>query len=259
VFPIGDFVRTRTTPYVNWALIGINVLVFFYSLTLSTQADQLLGSFRTSQADRFLFDWGFVPACLGDTLGFTVNASPRDLNAICPSGNGELLRVITSMFVHAGWLHIIGNMLFLWIFGDNVEDRMGHGRYLVFYLLCGIAATATQTYFSLDTVLPAVGASGAIAGVLGAYLMLYPTARVEVVIIPLIFIPFFIPAAALIVIWFVTQLFSGIAEIGSATSGSGVAWWAHVGGFLTGAVLIWFFKRPGPRRVPRYGVDGTSG
>ncbi len=218
-------------------------------LTLSTQVDQIFGGFRTSETDRFLFNWGVVPACLGDTLGLTVHANARQMSEICPAGNGELLRVFTSMFVHAGWLHIIGNMLFLWIFGDNVEDRMGHGRYLVFYLICGTAAAATQTYLSLDEVVPAVGASGAIAGVLGAYLMLYPKARVEVIILPIIFIPFFIPAAALILIWFVTQLFSGIAEFGAATSGSGVAWWAHVGGFITGAVLIWFFKRPSPRRI----------
>jgi membrane associated rhomboid family serine protease len=153
------------------------------------------------------------------------------------------------MFVHAGWAHILSNMLFLWIFGDNIEDRMGHLRYLMFYLLCGLGAAAAQTYVSLagDPV-PAVGASGAIAGVLGAYLMMYPTAIVQVVIFPLFFFPFFVPAAVLIVIWFLAQLLAGVAEIGSTTAGSGVAWWAHVGGFVTGAVLIWFFRRSRRRR-----------
>jgi membrane associated rhomboid family serine protease len=148
------------------------------------------------------------------------------------------------MFLHAGWAHILGNMLFLWIFGDNVEDSLGHVRYLIFYLLCGVAAGAAQTFMAVETVVPAVGASGAIAGILGAYLMLHPTARVQVVILPLFFIPFFVPAALLIAIWFVMQLFAGLAEIGQATAGSGVAWWAHIGGFLAGALLIWFFKRP---------------
>jgi membrane associated rhomboid family serine protease len=159
-----------------------------------------------------------------------------------------VVQIFTSMFVHAGWAHIFSNMLFLWIFGDNVEDRMGHWRYLVFYLLCGVAAAATQTYIAADTFQPSVGASGAIAGVLGAYLVLYPTAKVDVIILPLIFLPFTVPAIALILVWFVTQVFSGLAEIGNATAGSGVAWWAHVGGFIAGVVLIWLFRRPEPRR-----------
>ncbi len=142
------------------------------------------------------------------------------------------------MFLHAGWAHIIGNMLFLWIFGDNVEDKLGHRRYLAFYLACGLGAAAVQTALSLDNTTPAVGASGAIAGVLGGYLVMFPTAIVQVIILPLFFIPFFVPAALLIGIWFLTQLFSGIGELGRATAGTGIAWWAHVGGFITGAVLI---------------------
>jgi membrane associated rhomboid family serine protease len=154
------------------------------------------------------------------------------------------LQVFTSMFVHAGWAHIFGNMLFLWIFGDNVEDRMGHGRYLVFYLLCGFAAAALQTAMAISTVVPSVGASGAIAGVLGAYLVLYPLGKVRVVILPFFFLPFVVPAVVLIGIWFLMQLIAGLGEIGRATAGSGVAWWAHVGGFVTGLVLIVFFRRP---------------
>ena len=139
-------------------------------------------------------------------------------------------------------------MLFLWIFGDNVEAAMGHGRYLVFYVLCGFAAAAAQTILALDTVVPAVGASGAIAGVLGAYLVMFPTALVQVIILPFFFLPFLVPAVVLIGIWFLTQVFSGIASVGTATAGSGVAWWAHIGGFVTGLALIGVFRRKDWRR-----------
>jgi membrane associated rhomboid family serine protease len=248
MFPVGDFLRTRTTPFVNYTLIAINIAVFIYTLSLDTRPDLILAGMQTSEADRFLIDWGFVPACLGEYLGFETDASPRDIALICPTGDRELAQPFTSMFLHAGWAHIIGNMLFLWIFGDNVEDRMGHLRYLVFYFLCGLAAVAAQTYMALDTTVPAVGASGAISGILGAYLMLHPTAMVQVIIFPLFFIPFHVPAIVLIGFWFVTQLFAGLAEIGRATAGEGVAWWAHIGGFVAGAVLIWIFRR---RQRPR--------
>jgi membrane associated rhomboid family serine protease len=155
------------------------------------------------------------------------------------------------MFMHAGWSHILFNMLFLWVFGDNVEDRLGHVRYLVFYLVCGIAAAVVQTVFALDSVIPNVGASGAIAGVLGAYFVLHPTAIVQVIFLPLFFIPFFVPAIVLIGIWFVTQLLSGLTEIGQTTAGSGIAWWAHIGGFVAGALLI-FLVRPKRRPSPSW-------
>ncbi|MGE0056484.1 MAG: rhomboid family intramembrane serine protease [Dehalococcoidia bacterium] len=244
MIPVADFARRRTTPYVNWTLIAINVAVFIYMLTLNSSPSVEIGSLGIgSERDQFLFDYGFVAACVGRELGFSVNATPADLS-VCPAGQGEFVQVFTSMFVHAGWAHIFGNMLFLWIFGDNVEDRMGHGRYLVFYLLCGIAAAALQTFLAINTVVPSVGASGAIAGVLGAYLILYPFVRVQVVILPFFFLPFFVPAALLIGIWFLMQLVAGVGELGEATAGSGVAWWAHVGGFVAGIVLIWFFKQP---------------
>src|SRR5581483_55368 len=132
----------------------------------------------------------------------------------------------------------------------------GHLRYLLFYFLCGIGAAALQTALALDSTLPAVGASGAIAGVLAGYLIMFPTAVVQVVILPLFFLPFFVPAVVLIGIWFLTQLFTGIGELGTSAAGSGIAWWAHVGGFLTGAVLIWFFRQPRPRRAAVY--DGFT-
>ena len=247
MFPVGDFLRTRTTPYVNWTLLAINVAVFIYTLTLSTEPTGMLAGLQVSEADRFLVDWGFVPACVADFFGASVDTSPGTLEQVCPEGDRELAQIFTAMFLHAGWLHIIGNMVFLWIFGDNVEDEVGHLPYLLFYLLCGLAASATQIYMAIDTVVPNVGASGAIAGVMGAYVILHPTSRVQVIILPLFFLPFFVPAIVLIGIWIVTQVFSGFAEVGDATAGSGVAWWAHIGGFVAGAVLIWLFRRPGRR------------
>ena len=244
VIPVGDFLRRRTTPYVNWTLIAINIAVFVYTLTLNQREDAVLAGLRTSELDRFLIDWGFVSACVAEEFGVNSGAQPADLSALCPGGHRELIQPFTSMFVHAGWAHIIGNMLFLWIFGDNVEDRVGHWRYVAFYFLCGAGASVLQTWLALDNVVPAVGASGAIAGILGGYLIMFPTAMVQVVILPLFFIPFFVPAALLIGIWFLTQLFAGIGELGKATVGAGIAWWAHVGGFVTGAVLILFFRQP---------------
>lgn len=251
MFPVGDFNRTRTTPFVNWTLIATNIAVFIYMLTLDTRPDQLVGFLQTSEADRFLIDWGFVPACLADFVGLGTDADPAHMAALCPADDQQqATQVFTSMFVHAGWAHIIGNMLFLFIFGDNVEDRVGHLKYLVFYVICGLAAVGAQTYMAADTAVPTVGASGAIAGVLGAYLMMFPTAVVQVVVLPFFFIPFFVPAAFLIIMWFLVQLFAGFAEIGQATAGSGVAWWAHIGGFIAGAILIWLFRRRTRPRSP---------
>jgi membrane associated rhomboid family serine protease len=250
VLPVTDFVRRRHFPYVNYVLIAINVAVFLYSLSLSTQPDQLIAGSPTSPADRFFLDWGFVPACLASAVGLEVDVGRTVLNAVCQTEDRSYVQVLTAMFVHAGPAHILGNMLFLWIFGDNVEDRLGHLVYLVFYFLCGIAASAAQTFLALDTVVPNVGASGAIAGVLGAYIVLFPTAIVQVVVLPIFFVPFFVPAILVIGFWFVSQVFAGLAEIGRATAGSGVAWWAHVGGFVAGFILTMILPR-GPAPPPR--------
>ena len=244
MFPVGDFIRTRSVPYVNWFLIGTNVAIFVFMLTLDTRPDEIMAGLITSETDRFYFDWGYVPACIADYVGLGTDASPRALFVVCPDANRELVQPFTSMFLHGGWAHIFGNMLFLWIFGDNVEDRIGHLRYLLFYVLAGLIASGVQIYMATDTVVPAVGASGAIAGVLGAYLTFYPKAIVQVVILPLFFIPFYVPAVLLIGVWFFMQLFAGLAEIAQhTTTGSGVAWWAHIGGFIAGAVLIWLFRK----------------
>ena len=259
MIPIGDRLRTRTFPYVNVSIIALNFLVFFYELSLSSQ-----GFARgLSELDRFFFDWGALPACLSDRLGFDTGLPPRVLAAACAQPR-ELLTPFSAMFIHGGWLHILGNILFLWIFGDNVEDRLGHLRYLLFYLASGLAATAAHVAVNADDVIPSVGASGAIAGVMGAYLVMYPRARVAV-IIPLFWIlgATYVPAVVLIGMWFLLQVFSGVAALGYATGGSeGVAWWAHVGGFAFGAAVAWLLTlvvvghrapvQPRPRRGDRF-------
>ncbi len=226
MIPVGDSTRRRTTPYVNLALIAASVLVFLYELTLGG-----------AEINRFFLDWGVIPVQITDWLR-------------SPSGLEEPATVFTSMFVHGGWLHLAGNMLFLWVFGDNVEDALGHLRYLAFYLLAGVAAAVLQVYVDQDALIPMVGASGAIAGVLGAYLVLYPRATVSVLVPWLWFFGAFpVPAAFLIVFWFLLQLLNGVAALGTASGVTeGVAVWAHVGGFVAGLALVWVFRQP--RRKP---------
>lgn len=206
MFPIGDDNSSRrTTPLFTYLLIVLNLLFFFVEL---------------GGGDAFIEKWAFVPS------RFLANPG------------ADFLTLFTSMFMHAGWVHLGGNMLYLWIFGDNVEDRFGHVKFLIFYLLCGLAATAAQLVFSLDSNIPNLGASGAIAGVLGAYILLFPKARVSVLQGQRV-----IPVSALIVIglWFVLQLFSGIGSLADINSG-GVAYMAHVGGFVAGMALTFLFK-----------------
>jgi len=216
LIPLRDIIPSRTTPVVTIALIVINVLVFLFELSLGRAVDA------------FTLYWGLVPAAF------------------------SWVTVLTSMFLHGGILHVAGNMLYLWIFGDNVEDRMGHGRFLVFYLLCGVAAALAQTITAPDSVVPMVGASGAIAGVMGAYFVLYPKSRI-VTLIPLFF--FFhvieVPAILFLGIWFLMQFISGLGSILTVTgqSGGGVAFWAHVAGFVAGISGVVVFRRPERQRV----------
>lgn len=210
MFPLQDTVRARSFPIINWLLILANLLVFVLAeLPLSEP-----------QLERFIFTYGLVPQSL-------FAGQPQ-----------AYLTLLTHMFLHGGWLHLISNLWALYIFGDNVEDRMGSGRYLVFYLACGLVAALAQAYISPDSDLPLVGASGAIAGVLGAYLVLFPTARV-ITLIPLFILPWFveIPAVAYLVFWFISQFFSGVLALGAPTMG-GVAYWAHIGGFVAGLLLV---------------------
>ena len=248
MIPVGDFLRRNTTPYVNWTLIAINAAVFLYTISLSTTPDRIFGLLPASEADVFYYEWALMPACVADYFGFGSGVHPDDVALFCPADGREPLQFITSMFMHAGWGHILANMLFLWIFGDNVEDRLGHGRYLLFYLLAGVLASVVQIGFAVDLLVPNVGASGAIAGVMGAYLILFPRAMVTVIILPIFFFPFVVPAVVLMLVWFLTQLLSGLEEIGQTTAGSGVAWWAHIGGFASGALFM-LIARPRPRRL----------
>jgi membrane associated rhomboid family serine protease len=202
MFPIGDDnTGERTFPIVTYGLIALNVLFFLVEL---------------SGGDPFIKTWAFVPS------RFLADPS------------GEFATIFTSMFMHAGWVHLGGNMLYLWIFGDNVEDRFGHGMFLMFYLACGIGATFAQLMFSGGSNVPNLGASGAIAGVLGSYILLFPRGQVKVLqgaqIVQM-------PALVVLGFWIVLQLFSGIGSISSAADTGGVAYMAHIGGFLTGCVL----------------------
>jgi membrane associated rhomboid family serine protease len=212
MFPIGDDNRLRRTfPWVTYLLIAVNFIFFFAELTLG---------------DQFIYDWSFIPQ------RFLANPA------------GDFATIFTSMFMHAGWLHILGNMLYLWIFGDNVEDVFGHFKFLIFYLICGTAATFGQMAFNTDSTIPNLGASGAIAGVLGAYIFMFPLSRVSVLM------GFFvIPMPALIVIgfWIILQIFSGIGSVSGAEQG-GVAYMAHVGGFFAGLLLTPIFRIMGRRR-----------
>lgn len=212
--PLKDLNPRRSYPVVNTILILANLIVFFYQLSLRvTLTPHAYQAFEIAN--------GTVPARIPAFLAGHVTFS------------AAFLPLVTSMFLHLGWLHILGNMLFLWIFGDNVEDFFGHVPYLFFYLLCGLGAGVTHVLFNFYSHLPALGASGAISGVMGAYTLLYPRARV----LTLVFI-FLVPIPAFIFLgyWILLQFLAGIGTFGTAASG-GVAWWAHVGGFLTGMLV----------------------
>jgi len=219
MLPIGDDnTARRTVPWVTYGLIALNALFFFAEL---------------SGGDAFIEQWAFVPR------RFLANPG------------GDFLTLFTSMFMHAGWLHLLGNMLYLWIFGDNVEDRFGLIKFTAFYLVCGLTATAAQLAFSTGSNIPNLGASGAIAGVLGAYVLMFPQGKVSVLmgrrVIPM-------PALVVIGLWIVLQLFSGFGALATTTSAEtgGVAYMAHIGGFIAGFVLTFLFRgRRGDLAGPR--------
>jgi membrane associated rhomboid family serine protease len=212
---------TRRIPVVTIGLIAVNVAVFLYELSLG---DNLALFFQ---------DFGAVP---------------RDVVSSWTPGRflpGVGLPMLTSMFVHGGWLHLIGNMLYLWVFGDNVEDKLGRPRFLVFYVLCGFAASGLHVIVDPSSATPMVGASGAISGVLGAYALLFARARVVTLIPIFVFLQVAeLPALVVLGFWFVLQFFNGVLSLGYETGGSGdVAWWAHIGGFVSGLVLVFPFRR----------------
>ena len=228
MIPLKNLNLRSTFPTVTLSLILVNVLVFFYQLSLGTHG-----------GEQFILTYGEVPRKLQLALsGGHVTLSDA------------LLPFFTSMFLHGGWLHIIGNMWFLWIFGPDVEDRLGHVWYLFFYLICGIGSGLAQTAFSWGSRLPAIGASGAISGVLGAYILFFPSSQI-LTLVPLFIIWFTarLPAWIFILLWFAIQFLSGVSSLGSsAAAAGGVAWWAHIGGFVLG-ILLALPKRP---RRPNY-------
>jgi membrane associated rhomboid family serine protease len=210
MIPLRDVIPSRTTPYITVTLIVINAVAWFYEVSMPRENLAV-----------FLQVYGVVPG------------------AFIPS------TLLTSMFLHGGWSHVIGNMWYLWIFGDNVEDRLGHGRFLLFYLLCGVAAAVGQVLMDPGSTLPMIGASGAIAGVMGAYFVLYPHSRVLTLIPLIIFWEIIeLPAIMLLGFWFLMQLFSaGAIAVTASTAGGGVAFMAHVAGFVAGVIGVLVLRR----------------
>lgn len=229
MIPLGDSVPRRRFPWVTYTLIAINVLVFLMELRYGPQVQTLF--FRYGVVPRRLWLWPTHPAVL--------------------------LTLFTSQFLHGGWYHIIGNMIYLWIFGDNVEDQMGHGKYLVFYLLAGALAGVAQALMTPTSTIPSIGASGAISGVLGAYLIFFPTARV-ILGIPLFFFMYLfeLPAVIALGYWFISQYLNGLFALATgALQVGGVAWWAHIGGFIVGLILAPILRERQPRYYFVYDYD----
>jgi membrane associated rhomboid family serine protease len=214
MLPLYDTVRSHKFPLINLLLIVSNILAFLYEQQLSPTV-----------LEHFIFTWGLVPAHL--------ISNPAT----------AWITIFTAMFLHGSWIHLLGNMWFLYIFGDNIEARLGGARYLVFYLLSGVAAALLQTYFLPVSQEPMIGASGAIAGVLGAYLLSFPRSRIAS-LVPILFIFTIveIPAVIFLIFWFILQIYSGLFAMQGANA-SGIAWWAHVGGFAFGVIMVSFFAR----------------
>ena len=213
MIPLRALLYRRSTPVMTLILIAVNVLCFLYEMT-----------FPMYLRDQFIEHFALIP----DRL--------------------QLITFVTSMFLHGGWLHLIGNMWFLWIFGSHIEDAMGAPKFLVFYLISGIASAIVQFAVNLGSPVPVIGASGAIAGVMGAFLILYPRVRVVTLIFIIIFVTTIeLPAAIMLVYWFAIQLLSGLGSMTSVTQAQGVAWFAHIGGFLAGILLIRVFRDNRPR------------
>ncbi len=243
MFPIRDENPHFLVPYATGAIIGLNVLAWVLVQGLGTEP-ALTGS---------ICRLGLIPGEVLQTLpaGTRVPLGPSSVCVL--RDTSSWYTALTSMFLHGSWLHIIGNMWFLWIFGNNVEDSMGHFRFVVFYLLSGLAAAALQTFADTNSPIPMVGASGAIGGVMGAYILTYPRVRVHLLIIFGFYITTIaVPAMYMLGYWFLLQLISGFSSIGA--EGGGVAFWAHVGGFVAGAALALLFRDPElVRRHPNYG------
>jgi len=221
VIPLRDSVRPRTTPFINWILIALNIYIFIREIMIPP-----------GELNVVFYNMGLIPS---NVTHLVLSGSPLDVS---------MITFITAIFLHGGWMHVLSNMLFLWVFGDNVEDRLGHLKYLFFYLAVGVAGSIAHIISSPFSEVPVIGASGAVAGVLGAYFVAFPRARVLTLIPIIIFFTIVeIPAVIFLALWFVLQIFNGTASLGG--SADAVAWWAHVGGFLTGIFLI---KTMSPRK-----------
>jgi membrane associated rhomboid family serine protease len=275
VFPLKDNIPTDRFPFVTVALIAINVFVFLFlqhPTGFSSVDNETVVKYgaipyelthpgkkcglgdRVSPGGVLVTSGNGTVACEGKVV--QTAEGPTKIRAIAGSEPSTWLTIFTAMFMHGGFLHIIGNMLFLWIFGNNVEDAMGPLKFLAFYLLSGVAALALQVAFSPDSTVPTIGASGAIAGVLGGYILLYPRARVLTLIFLIFFVTFIeIPAVLVLGLWFLQQLYFGVADLSDPTGG-GVAYFAHIGGFAFGLIFIRVFatrvRRPPEPRLPVY-------
>ncbi len=211
MIPVKDTIPSSTFPFINYFLITLNCTVFFYEVNLDQE-----------QVFRLIHTWGVIPSTF-------------------LSLDGNPLTLATSMFLHGGWLHFIGNMLYLYIFGDNVENRLGHSRYLLFYMCCGFLASICQIFSEPSSNIPMIGASGAIAGVMGAYFVLFPHSRIVTVIFIIFIIKIVeVPAFFFLAFWFMLQFLSGAVTV--SAEGGGVAWWAHIGGFMGGILLLLLLK-----------------
>jgi membrane associated rhomboid family serine protease len=239
MIPIRNAVPTRYPPVVTWTLIASNCIVFLLQNSLSPL-----------ELEQFLRTFALIPARYFEPLVY------RDATLTA----ADFLPFFTMMFLHGGWLHLIFNMWTLWLFGPTVEDRLGHGRYLAFYLACGLAASVAHFIFNPTSVVPALGASGAIAGVLGSYMRLFPLARV-VVLVPVIFVPLFFEVHAFVFVgvWFLVQVLQGTVDLLLSSSGGGVAWWAHIGGFVAGLVLCPLLVQSERRYRAYYPDEGVLG
>ena len=232
MFPLRDENPTELTPFVTVTLIVINVAAWLFVQGAGTGEAFL----------RSLCAYGAIPGAITGAIS-AGELIPLGQETACRVGGFGATALLTSMFLHGSWMHLIGNMWFMWIFGNNVEDSMGHGRFIVFYLLCGLAAAVGQVAANPMSGIPMVGASGAIGGVMGAYIVLYPRVQVKMLVFLGIFITTFtVPAVFMLGYWLLIQLLGGLGSIGAI--GGGVAFWAHIGGFVGGAILVLFFRNP---------------
>lgn len=229
IFPVGDDqVRGGSKPIFSYLFIGLNILVYLYEFYLLTS------SVDGAHLNQFILEYGSIPK---ETM------------------NGEdYFTLFTSMFLHGGWMHLIGNMLFLWVFADNIEQIIGNANFVIFYIVGGLAAHAAHIFFNVDSVVPTVGASGAISAVLGAYLVMFPGSKIKIFVV-YIFSSFKVPALLFLGFWIAQQLFSGFASIAETADTGGVAWWAHIGGFVFGLIAGFYYRNIEKDQLMQYQID----